>query len=312
MKKNLIILLGPTAIGKTDLSLKLAEQINGEIVSCDSMQIYKYMDVGSAKVSKMEQARIKHHLIDIVYPDEEYTVADYKRDAENIINSLNDLGKVPIVTGGTGLYINSLVYKLNFTTAEPDYQLRERLEKMAETEGVDKVFDILKSIDAETSEKLHPNDVKRVIRAIEIYEQSGVTMGEYNKNFRTEVEDYNLYMIGLNMDRAKLYERINLRVDLMMEAGLLEEVKSLIEKGYTKDLTSMQGIGYKEVMDYFEDRMTLEDTIDLVKQKSRNYAKRQLTWFRRDDRINWYNKDEFSSEDELLEKILEDIRKNNL
>ncbi len=312
MKKNLIILLGPTAIGKTDLSLKLAEQINGEIVSCDSMQIYKYMDVGSAKVSKMEQTRVKHHLIDIVYPDEEYTVADYKRDAENIINSLNDLGKVPIVTGGTGLYINSLVYKLNFTTAEPDYQLRERLEKMAETDGVDKVFDILKSIDAETSEKLHPNDIKRVIRAIEIYEQSGITMGEYNKNFRTEVEDYNLYMIGLNMDREKLYERINLRVDLMMEAGLLEEVKSLIEKGYTKDLISMQGIGYKEVMDYFEDRMTLEDTIDLVKQKSRNYAKRQLTWFRRDDRINWYNKDEFSSEDELLEKILEDIRKNNL
>lgn len=308
MKKNLVILLGPTGIGKTDLSLKLAKALNGEIISCDSMQIYKYMDIGSAKVSTDDQLEIKHHMVDIVYPEEEFTVADFKRKAEAIINDLNNKGKLPIVTGGTGLYINSLVYNLNFTRVGADYELRAELEDLAEKNGAKVVHNILTNVDPESAKKLHPNDLKRVIRAIEIYKLSGTTMSQYNKNFRTEVTDYNLSMIGLTMDRQNLYERINLRVDKMIEAGLIDEVKFLLDKGYTKDLVSMQGIGYKEFIDYLDDKMTLEDTIDLVKKKSRNYAKRQLTWFRRDNRIKWFDKDEYLKEEDILKDIITEIK----
>ena len=308
MKKNLVILLGPTGIGKTDLSLKLAKALNGEIISCDSMQIYKYMDIGSAKVSRDDQLEIKHHMVDIVYPEEEFTVADFKRKAEAIINDLNNKGKLPIVTGGTGLYINSLVYNLNFTRVGADYELRAELEDLAEKNGAKVVHNILTNVDPESAKKLHPNDLKRVIRAIEIYKLSGTTMSQYNKNFRTEVTDYNLSMIGLTMDRQNLYERINLRVDKMIEAGLIDEVKFLLDKGYTKDLVSMQGIGYKEFIDYLDDKMTLEDTIDLVKKKSRNYAKRQLTWFRRDNRIKWFDKDEYLKEEDILKDIITEIK----
>jgi len=308
MKKNLVILLGPTGIGKTDLSLKLAKALNGEIISCDSMQIYKYMDIGSAKVSTDDQLEIKHHMVDIVYPEEEFTVADFKRKAEAIINDLNNKGKLPIVTGGTGLYINSLVYNLNFTRVGADYELRAELEDLAEKNGAKVVHNILTNVDPESAKKLHPNDLKRVIRAIEIYKLSGTTMSQYNKNFRTEVTDYNLSMIGLTMDRQNLYERINLRVDKMIEAGLIDEVKFLLDKGYTKDLVSMQGIGYKEFIDYLDDKMTLEETIDIVKKKSRNYAKRQLTWFRRDNRIKWFNKDEYLREEDILKDIITEIK----
>lgn len=309
MKKNLVVLLGPTGIGKTDLSLDLAEKINGEIISSDSMQIYKYMDIGSAKATRAERERIKHHMIDIVYPEEEFSVADYKHQAEEIIDSLNEEGKIPIVTGGTGLYINSLVYELNFTEVKPNYDLREELENLADDEGVEAVYEILKSVDGESASKLHPNDLKRVIRAIEIYRESGVTASEYNKNFRSEVDKYNLSMIGLTMDRAKLYERIDQRVDLMMEMGLLDEIKLLLSKGYTKDLVSMQGIGYKEMINHLEGHMSYEDTVELIKKKSRNYAKRQLTWFRRDGRIVWFNKDDYEDKTDLLEAIIEEIEK---
>ncbi len=308
MKENLVILLGPTAIGKTDLSLSLAKKLKGEIISCDSMQIYKYMDIGSAKVSKDEQLQVTHHMVDIVYPEEEFTVADFKEQAKSIIRDLNAKGKLPIVTGGTGLYINSLVYELNFTRAEADYGLRKELEDLAADKGVGEVHKILESIDPPSAKKLHPNDLKRVIRAIEIYRQSGVTMSEYNKNFRTEVEDYNLSMIGLTMDRQKLYQRINKRVDKMMDDGLIEEVQFLLSKGYTKDLVSMQGIGYKELIDHLEGNMSLEETIDLIKKKSRNYAKRQLTWFRRDPRIKWFNKDAYDNEEDILNDIIDEIR----
>lgn len=308
MKKNLVVLLGPTAIGKTELSIGLAQAVGGEIISADSMQIYRYMDIGSAKVTREEQAGVPHHMLDIVDPEEDFTVSDYKREAELIIDRLNEEGKLPIVTGGTGLYINSLVYKLNFTRAEANQDLREELEKLAEDKGVEEVHSILEAVDPETASKLHPNDLKRVIRAIEIYRESGVKASDYNKNFRSELEDYNLTMLGLTMDRQKLYERINERVDLMMEAGLLEEIQDLIARGYTKDLVSMQGIGYKELINHLEGNMGLEESIELIKKKSRNYAKRQLTWFRRDERIQWFNKDDYSSQDQLLEDMLAAIR----
>ena len=304
-KENLLVLLGPTAIGKTDVSIDLAKRMNGEIISADSMQIYKYMDIGSAKVTKEEMQGIEHHLVDILNPDEDFTVANYKSRAEKLITEINNKGKLPIIAGGTGLYINSLVYDLNFTQVAPDEKFRSRLENIAEEKGNEFIYEKLAKIDKESSEKISPNDQKRVIRALEIFEVTGKTMSEYNKDFRKPIEDYNLVMIGLNMDRARLYERINLRVDIMMENGLVEEVKSILSMGYYKDLVSMQGIGYKEIIMYLENEITLERSIELIKQKSRNYAKRQLTWFRRDKRIKWIDLDNYSEMETLIEEIIE-------
>ena len=304
-KENLLVLLGPTAIGKTDVSIDLAKRMNGEIISADSMQIYKYMDIGSAKVTKEEMQGIEHHLVDILNPDEDFTVANYKSRAEKLITEINNKGKLPIIAGGTGLYINSLVYDLNFTQVAPDEEFRSRLENIAEEKGNEFIYEKLAKIDKESSEKISPNDQKRVIRALEIFEVTGKTMSEYNKDFRKPIEDYNLVMIGLNMDRARLYERINLRVDIMMENGLVEEVKSILSMGYNKDLVSMQGIGYKEIIMYLENEITLERSIELIKQKSRNYAKRQLTWFRRDKRIKWMDLDNYSEMETLIEEIIE-------
>lgn len=304
-KENLFVLLGPTAIGKTDISIDLAKKMNGEIISADSMQIYKYMDIGSAKVTKKEMKDIKHHLIDFLYPDEEFTVANYKCRAEKLITEISNNNKLPIVAGGTGLYINSLVYDLHFTQVAPNEVFRNKLEKIAEEKGNEFLHQKLAEIDELSSEKISINDQKRVIRALEIYEVTGKTMSEYNKNFRKPVEKYNLVMVGLNMDRAKLYERINLRVDIMIESGLVEEVKHILSKGYNKDLVSMKGIGYKEIIMYLEGTLTLVESIELIKQKSRNYAKRQLTWFRRDDRIKWVDLDDYSLKESLSNEIIE-------
>ncbi len=306
-KDNLIVLLGPTAVGKTELSLNIAENFKGEIVSSDSMQIYKYMDIGSAKASKDEMDRVRHHMIDIVYPDEEFSVSDYKNQAKAIIRDINKRDMYPLVTGGTGLYINSLVYDLNFTKVEANYELREELEKEALEFGNEYAHNKLREIDPESASKIHPNDLKRVIRALEIYRESGQTMTDFNKDFRRENQDYNLAMIGLTMDREKLYNRINQRVDLMMENGLLDEVKSIMDMGYSKDLVALQGIGYKELILYLEGQCSLEESVELIKKKSRNYAKRQLTWFRRDERIIWFNKDEYSSEEELSKAVIESL-----
>lgn len=304
-RENLFILLGPTAIGKTDISIDLAKRMNGEIISADSMQIYKYMDIGSAKVTKEEMQGVKHHLVDFLYPDEEFTVANYKSMANQLITEINNKKKLPIIAGGTGLYINSLVYDLNFTKVAPNEEFRKRLENIAEEKGNEHLHRKLENIDEESSMKISVNDQKRIIRALEIYEVTGKTMSEYNKDFRKPVEEYNLVMIGLNMDRARLYERINLRVDIMIEEGLVEEVKAILSRGYDKDLVSMKGIGYKEIIMYLDNILTLEESIELIKQKSRNYAKRQLTWFRRDDRIKWIDLDDYSEKETLTKEIIE-------
>lgn len=304
-KDNLFILVGPTASGKTSVSIELAKKLNGEIISADSMQIYKHMDIGTAKVTPEEMEDIPHYLIDIVYPDEEFTVADYKENAEKFIADINSRKKLPIVVGGTGLYVNSLVYDLNFTQVPPNEEIRNRLESLADKYGNEYIHKMLEKIDNESYNKINVMDRKRIIRAIEIYEVTGKPMSEQNKNFRKPIDKYNLVVVGLNMDREKLYERINLRVDKMVEEGLVEEVSKLLEMGYNKDLVSMQGIGYKEIISYLEGELTLEESLELIKKGTRNYAKRQLTWFRRDKRIKWVNVDEFSSMDYLIEYIID-------
>ena len=293
MRENLFILIGPTAIGKTELSINLAKKLDGEIISADSMQIYKYMDIGTAKIKVNEMGCITHYLIDIIYPDDEYTVANYQRDASKLITDINMKNKLPIVVGGTGLYINSLVYNLNFTKVPPNDVYRQELEVLADSYGDSYLHDKLAEVDLESSKTININDRKRIIRALEVYKVTGKTISEYNKDFRREVDKYNLYMMCLNMDRRKLYDRINRRVDTMIEEGLVDEVQSILNRGYNKSLISLKGIGYKEIIMYLEGDITLDEAIDKIKQGSRNYAKRQLTWFRRDTRIKWINKDDF-------------------
>lgn len=311
MKEMLFILIGPTAVGKTAVSLDLAKKLDGEIISADSMQIYKYMDIGTAKITSDEMQNIPHHLVDIIYPDESFTVSDYKLRATQYISEINRKNKLPIVVGGTGLYINSLVYKLNFATVPPNDVIRERLENLGNEYGNEYLHNILLKVDKASGERISIQDKKRVIRALEINEITGKTMTEYNKDFRETNDDYDLVMVCLNMDRAKLYERINHRVDLMLEQGLVEEVKGILSKGYDKSLVALQGIGYKEIIMYLDNNYTLEYAVDKIKQGSRNYAKRQLTWFRRDNRIKWIDVDNFQ-DIEGLSKNIEDYIISNL
>lgn len=294
-RKDLLVLIGPTAVGKTSLSIDLAKKIDGEIISADSMQIYKYMNIGTAKVKREEMENIPHHLINIVYPDEEFTVADYKRNAEKYINKINELGKIPVVVGGTGLYINSLVYELRFTKVEANEDFRHKYNELADTCGNEYIHNELYKIDKASAKRINPNDRKRVIRALEIYHETGKPMSYYNKNFRREIDKYNLVMIGLTMDRAVLYSRINKRVDDMIKEGLVEEVEKLLNMGYNKELVSMQGIGYKEIVSYLEGNICLDKAIEALKRNTRRFAKRQLTWFKRDKRIHWIDVNEFNS-----------------
>jgi tRNA dimethylallyltransferase len=303
MKENLFILMGPTAVGKTSISIEMAKRLNGEIISADSMQIYKYMDIGTAKITKDEMQNIPHYMIDILYPDEAFTVANYKQLAAQHISKINSEGKLPLVVGGTGLYINSLVYKLNFASVPPNEEYRRELEKLADRYGNEYIYDMLLKIDIESGSRISIKDRKRIIRALEIYESTGKTMSEYNKDFRMENDDYNLSMVCLNMSRDKLYSRINQRVDIMIEQGLVEEVRRILSMGYDRSLISLKGIGYKEIIMYLNNECTLEEAIDKIKQGSRNYAKRQLTWFRRDNRIKWIDVDDFQNMKELCDNI---------
>lgn len=304
MKKNLIIIAGPTASGKTSLSIELSKRIDGEIVSADSMQIYKYMDIGSAKPTIDEMQGIPHHMIDIIKPEEEFSVALYRQKAGECIDDIISRGKMPIVVGGTGLYINSLTYPLDFTNTAQDKEYRSYLQKLAENFGGEYIHNMLKEVDIESADRLHPNDIKRIIRALEVYKNTGKTMTEYKLESKLKDIEYNFAYMGLYMDRQKLYDRINKRVDEMFEKGLVEEVKKLKEMGYNKNMTSMQGIGYKEVFDYLDGLYTLDEVKDIIKQNTRHYAKRQLTWFRREERIHWIDIDKFNSADEILENMI--------
>jgi tRNA dimethylallyltransferase len=306
MKKPLVIILGPTAVGKTDISIEIAKKVNGEIISADSMQIYKHMNIGTAKPKIEEMQGIHHYLIDEIEPDEEFNVAIFQRKASQYINSILNKNKLPIVVGGTGLYINSLVYPLDFTDGVSNWEYRKKLDQIAENRGNEYLHDLLINIDPESASNIHPNNRKRVIRALEVYEETGKTMSYFKERSQNKESTYNLLMIGLTMERQLLYERINKRIDIMIEDGLIDEVKNILDMGYNKNLISMLGLGYKEIVKYLEGKYTLEEAIYTLKRDTRRFAKRQLTWFRRDDRIHWFNVDA-RSKNSIIKNILEEI-----
>jgi len=304
MKPKVIVICGPTASGKTALSIELAKKMDGEIVSADSMQIYKDMDIGSAKPTKEEMDGIKHYLLDFVSPEDRYSVADYKKDATLAINEIIQKGKTPIVVGGTGLYIDSLIYNIDYPEIEFDEEYRKSLEKRAEEEGLQKLYEEAKQIDEQAMKNISQNDQKRILRVLELYHQTGKTKTEQEIESRKNEVPYDYYVFALNMDREKLYDRINKRVDIMVEQGLIEEVESIIKK-YSSYPTAMQALGYKEIKEYLNRDTTKEEAIETVKQETRRYAKRQLTWFRKNKQTIWL--DALDKKEENIRKILEEI-----
>jgi len=306
--KDLFILAGPTGIGKTKISIDIARELSGEIISADSMQIYKKMDIGSAKISSDEMNGVKHHLIDFLNPSENFSVAEFSNLAKKSIEEIITENNLPMLIGGTGLYINSLIYNYNFAETNKDEDYRKELEQLALEKGVDYVHNMLKAVDEVSYNKLYPNDLKRVIRALEVYKVTRIPISEAAKNDEIFNIPYKVYYYVLNMNREKLYERINHRVDLMIEAGLLEEVAKLEKEGYTTEMQSMKGIGYKELLQYLHGEVSKEKAIENIKQFSRNYAKRQLTWFRKDPRVKWVDKDSFSNDDEVAKFIINDFK----
>ena len=299
-KSKVIVICGPTASGKTALSIELAKKINGEIISCDSMQIYKYMDIGTAKPTPEEQKEVKHHLIDFVEPDQRYSVAEYKKDAEKSIEEIILKKKTPIIVGGTGLYVDSLIYGIEYPEIELDEEYRKQLEKEANENGLESLYNRAKEIDSKAMEKISPNDKKRIIRVLEIYKATGKTKTEQEKESRAHEVKYDYKVFAIKMDREKLYERINQRVDMMIEKGLIEEVQNILKK-YDKFPTAMQGLGYKEVVEYLEGKTTKEEMIEKIKMQTRRYAKRQITWFKKNKQTIWIENNELS-------KILEEIK----
>ena len=308
MKKiPLIILTGPTAVGKTDLSIKLSKSLNAEIISADSMQIYKYMDIGSAKVTKEEMDGVVHYMIDEVTPDVPFSVSEFQMRSEKYIEEINKKGKNVLITGGTGLYLNSLIYNMDFAKSNANNEIRERLEQELKENGIDYMHEKLRGLDEEAANRIHKNNTKRVIRAIEVC-MSGQKMNDFSKDLRYN-EKYKPIIIVLNRDREVLYQRINKRVDIMLENGLLDEVKELLKMGYTKDMISMQGIGYKEMIKYLDGEYTYDEAIEIIKRDSRRYAKRQLTWFKRYQDAKWFDLDKYQDIEILKEDIINHIEK---
>ena len=309
MKRPLIILTGPTAVGKTKASIGLAKALNGEIISADSMQVYKYMDIGSAKIRPEEMQGIKHYLIDELEPDEEFHVVRFQQMAKKAMKEIYAKGKIPIVVGGTGFYIQALLYDIDFMESNENSAYRKELEQLVAEKGADYIHDMLREVDPVSAETIHANNVKRVIRALEFYQQTGEKISEHNEQERAKESPYDFCYFVLNDDRERLYERINLRIDQMLEEGLVEEVAFLKDKGYTRDMVSMQGLGYKEILDYLNGECTLEDAIYILKRDTRHFAKRQLTWFRRERDVIWIDKQTYAyNEEQILEAMLKNIR----
>ncbi|MCD5413946.1 MAG: tRNA (adenosine(37)-N6)-dimethylallyltransferase MiaA [Clostridiales bacterium] len=301
--KDILLIVGPTAVGKTDCAIQLARRLNGEIISADSMQIYKKMNIGTAKVTKEEQSGVKHHLIDIITPDTDFSVAEFQKLAFDAIDDIHKRDKLPIVSGGTGLYINSILYDMDFSKTHSDISFRDQLTKECSEKGNIFLHDKLKGIDARAAERIHPNNVKRVIRALEINYVSKSNMGDFSTDIKLNSK-HNPILIGLNRNRAELYERINIRVDLMIKQGLVEEVRALLMKGYCKDLVSLQGLGYKEIVDYLNCKCDLAEAIEILKRGTRRYAKRQLTWFKRYNQIEFFNITEYETSIVLVNDII--------
>lgn len=306
----LLIITGPTAVGKTSLSIQAAKALNGEVISADSMQVYRHMDIGSAKVTKEEMDGVPHHLIDVLEPWEPFHVAIFQNMARQAVEDIRSRGRLPIIAGGTGFYIQALLYDIHFQETEEDGTIRRELERLGEEKGAEYLHEMLAEIDPESAAAIHANNRKRVIRAIEYYRQTGKRMSDHNREERARTSPYDFLYYVITMDRAALYERIDLRVDKMVEQGLVEEVRRLKEMGCTRDMVSMQGLGYKEILDYLNGDCTLEEAVEIIKRDTRHFAKRQLTWFKRERDTRWLTQEEYQFDSSrMLQKICSDCEK---
>ena len=300
-RKPLIILAGPTAVGKTSLSIRLAKETGGEIISADSMQVYRHMDIGSAKITKEEMEGVPHYLVDVLEPEEEFNVVRFQQMAKEAAERIWEKGKIPLVVGGTGFYIQALLYDIDFTENDGDESYRRQLERKAsDEEGASELYEILKTVDPKAAQEIHPRNIKRIIRALEFYHQTGKKISEHNETQRQRESPYNYTYFVLTDERSRLYERIDRRVDLMMEQGLLDEVRYLKERGVRKDSTAMQGLGYKELYAYLEGEYPLDEAVRIIKRDTRHFAKRQLTWFKRERDVIWADKSVIGQEEEKL------------
>ncbi|MBP3608869.1 MAG: tRNA (adenosine(37)-N6)-dimethylallyltransferase MiaA [Lachnospiraceae bacterium] len=314
MKQPLVILTGPTAVGKTKLSIALAEAVNGEIISADSMQVYKRMNIGTAKILPEEMQGVPHHLIDILEPEEEFNVVLFARLAKQAIQQCRSRGKIPILVGGTGFYIQAVLYDIDFTENDDDKSYREELERLAAEQGAEVLHERLRLVDEKAAAEIHPNNVKRVIRALEFYEKSGgQKISDHNEEQKQKESPYNFAYFVLNDDRAVLYERINRRVDVMLEEGLVKEVAGLLEAGVPSSSVSMQGLGYKEIVAYLRGECSLEEAVYILKRDTRHFAKRQITWFKREEDVFWLNRPEYDqSEEKILGEMLRILREREI
>lgn len=313
MNKPLIVLTGPTAAGKTKLSISLAKAVNGEIISADSMQVYRHMDIGSAKIRPEEMQGVPHHLVDVLEPDEEFHIVRFQQMAKEAMAEIYAKGKIPVLVGGTGFYIQAVTRDIDFTEAEQEDSYRKELEALAREKGNEYLHQMLMEADPVSAGEIHANNVKRVIRALEFYHQNGTPISAHNQEQKERKSPYNLAYFVLNAPRELLYERIDLRVDEMMKDGLLEEVQNLKDMGCHRGMVSMQGLGYKEMLAYLDGEYPLEEAVRILKRDTRHFAKRQLTWFRREPEVTWVNKDAFDyNEEKILEYMLSICREKGM
>ncbi|MDO4518939.1 MAG: tRNA (adenosine(37)-N6)-dimethylallyltransferase MiaA [Eubacteriales bacterium] len=307
MKRPLIVLTGPTAAGKTNLSIALAKAVNGEIISADSVQVYKKLNIGSAKIKKEEMQGVPHHLIDILEPDEEFHIVLFQSFVKKAMDEIYAKGKVPILVGGTGFYIQAITRDIDFTTADQDDGYRQELEQLADEKGAVYLHDMLAQVDPKSAEAIHANNVKRVIRALEFYHQNGSPISEHNEEQTQKSSPYNLAFFVLNLPREILYQRIDKRVDLMMKDGLLEEVLELKQAGLKRGHTSMQALGYKEILDYLDGAFSLDEAVRIIKRDTRHFAKRQITWFKREQDVIWVNKEDYNYDEEKILTYMKEV-----
>ena len=300
-RKPLIILAGPTAVGKTSLSIRLAKETGGEIISADSMQVYRHMDIGSAKITKEEMEGVPHYLVDMLEPEEEFNVVRFQQMAKEAAERIWEKGKIPLVVGGTGFYIQALLYDIDFTENDGDESYRRQLEqKASDEEGASELYEMLKAVDLKAAQEIHPRNIKRIVRALEFYHQTGKKISEHNETQRQKMSPYNYAYFVLTDERGRLYERIDRRVDLMMEQGLLDEVRYLKKRGVRKDSTAMQGLGYKELYAYLDGEYPLDEAVRIIKRDTRHFAKRQLTWFKRERDVIWADKSVIGQDEQKL------------
>lgn len=312
MKEPLVILTGPTAVGKTKLSIALAKAVGGEIISADSMQVYRHMDIGSAKIRPEEMQGVPHYLVDVLEPSEEFHVVRFQQMAKEAMKEIRSRGHIPVLVGGTGFYIQAIVNDIDFTENEAS-PYRQELEALAEEKGASWLHEELQKVDPESAEAIHEHNVKRVIRALEFYRMTGKKISEHNEEQRERLSPYNFAYFVLSDDRAKLYERIEQRIDEMLREGLVEEVVRLKEMGCRRGMVSMQGLGYKEILDYLDGTYTLEEAVEILKRDTRHFAKRQITWFRRERDVIWLNKEDYAyDEDAILASMLKILREKEI